>query len=73
MSDRKNENLYKFIGMLIPIIIAAVLILNEWGAIKTKISVFETHISKLFTSMEKQAEILTQLREDVAYIKGKLK
>lgn len=69
----KKENLYRAAGILIPIGVSFIMIAVQWGVITTKLTVFEGRINELITSKDKQADILNALREDVAFIKGKLK
>jgi len=71
--NARKENSYKIAGMVIPIVISFAMIAVQWGVITTKLSIFEGRIDELIISKDKQGEILNALREDVAFIKGKLK
>jgi len=73
MNQKSKETSYRVVGMLIPIVVSFIMIAVQWGVITTKLSVFEGRINELINSKEKQAEILNALREDVAFIKGKMK
>ena len=72
MNQKRKEEIYKLSGMLIPIGISFLMIAVQWGAITTKLNVFEDQIKMLIKANEKSDDTLIQVQKDVAFIKGKM-
>jgi len=68
----KRENLWRAVGILIPIVISFIAMGVLWGGMTNQMENFSKRLDGQDQSIEKLSDILTDVRNDVSFIKGKL-
>jgi len=68
----KTETTSKYIGMLVPTLLAIIALAVQWGAVKTTLENFEKRLDKESSAVEKIAETLIMVQKDLSFIKGKI-
>lgn len=68
----KRENMWRMIGMLIPIFVSFIALGVQWGMITTKLDVFEDRLNESIQSKNKMCDTLDAIAKEVSYIKGKM-
>jgi len=72
MSQKSRETTYRIIGMMIPIVISFAAIAVQWGVVTTKLDSFQASINNLIKAKDKHSDMLRDVQQDVAFIKGKI-
>jgi len=73
MNQKSKENLYRALAIIVPVGMSFFVLAMQWGIVTTKLDLFENRINELINAKEKHADILAKVRQDVAFIKGKMK